>query len=158
MAFLAAGVVSEQAKTRFEAYQQEADTRDVEELEVVLPNNIRYYEMRVGGGSSPRQGDLVVIDLQGKVQGSDQVFVDTFSGKKPLALVLGSRPYTKGMCEGVEYVLRQRMKAGGKARVVIPPSLGFGDKGADLGEGVGIPPNSTLEFIVQVDKVSIAPA
>ncbi|KAK6921313.1 FKBP-type peptidyl-prolyl cis-trans isomerase domain [Dillenia turbinata] len=158
-AFLAVGVVSEQIKTRLEVSQQEGNTRDVEKLEeVVLPNGIRYYELRVGGGASPRTGDLVVIDLKGTVEGSGEVFVDTFGGDmKPLALVMGSRPYTKGMCEGIEYVLRS-MKAGGKRRVLVPPRLGFGENGADFGSGHQVPPLATLEYIVQVDKVSIAPA
>ncbi|XP_020080783.1 peptidyl-prolyl cis-trans isomerase FKBP17-2, chloroplastic-like, partial [Ananas comosus] len=137
---------------------------DVEkEEEVVLPNGIRYYEMRVGGGDTPRQGDLVVIELQGRVirdngSGGSGVFVDTFGeGKRPLALVMGSRPYTRGMCEGVEYALRS-MRAGGKRRVILPPELGFGDDGADFGSGVRVLPGATLEFIVQVDKVSIAPS
>ncbi|GLU12920.1 hypothetical protein SLE2022_295750 [Rubroshorea leprosula] len=158
-AFLAFGVISEQIKTRLEVSQQEANTRDVEnQEEVVLPNGIRYYELRVGGGTSPRTGDLVVIDLKGKVEGSGEVFVDTFGGeKKPLALVMGSRPYSRGMCEGVEYVLRS-MKAGGKRRVIVPPSLGFGEKGAEFGSGLQIPPFATLEYIVEVEKVSIAPA
>lgn len=100
-----------------------------------------------------------MIDLQGKVEGSGKVFVDTFNGekKKPLALVMGSRPYSKGMCEGVEHVMRT-MKAGGKRRVIIPPSLGFGDQGADLGSDLQIPPFATLEYLVEVDKVSVAPA
>lgn len=119
--------------------------------------SIRYYETRVGGGASPRPGDLVVIDLKGGVEGSSEVFVNTFDGKRPLALVMGSRPYTKGMCEGIEYVLKS-MKAGGKRRVIIPPSFGFGEQGAELGSGLQIPPSATLEYIVQVDKVSIAPA
>ncbi|KAI3409559.1 Peptidylprolyl isomerase [Psidium guajava] len=158
-AFLAVGVVSEQIKTRREVSEQEASTRNVEkEEEVVLPNGIRYYELRVGGGASPRPGDLVVIDLKGEVEGSGKVFVDTFEGdKKPLALVMGSRPYSKGVCEGIEYVLRS-MKVGGKRRVIVPPSLGYGEEGADLGTGLQIPPSSTLEYIVEVDKVSIAPA
>ncbi|EOY21280.1 hypothetical protein QUC31_007258 [Theobroma cacao] len=158
-AFLAVGVISEQIKTRLEISQQEANTRDAEEQEeVVLPNGIRYYEVRVGGGASPRNGDLVVIDLKGKIEGSGEVFVDTFDGgKKPLALVMGSRPYSKGTCEGVESVLRS-MKAGGKRRVIVPPNLGFGENGADLGSGVQIPPSATLEYILEVDKVSIAPA
>ncbi|KAH9763555.1 putative serine/threonine-protein kinase SIS8 [Citrus sinensis] len=157
--FLAVGVISEQIKTRLEVSQQEASTRNVEkEEEVVLPNGIRYYELKVGGGATPRRGDLVVIDLRGEVEGSGQVFVDTFGGnKKPLALVMGSRPYGKGMCEGIEYVLRS-MKVGGKRRVIIPPNLAFGANGADLGDGVQIPPFATLEYIVEVEKVSIAPA
>lgn len=160
--FLAFGVVSEQLKTRFEVAQQQANTKDVEEeQEVVLPNGIRYYEMRVGGGDVPRPGDLVVIDLQGRVAGGEAPpFVDTFGdGKRPLALVMGSRPYTRGMCEGIEYVLRS-MRSGGKRRVVVPPGLGFGDDGADFGDdhGAQVPPGATLEYVVQVDKVSIAPA
>ncbi|PON49796.1 Peptidyl-prolyl cis-trans isomerase, FKBP-type [Trema orientale] len=157
--FLAFGVISEQIKTRLEVSQQEANTRNVEKVEeVVLPNGIRYYELKVGGGATPRPGDLVVIDLQGKVVGSGDVFVDTFEKeKKPLALVMGSRPYSKGVCEGIEYVLKS-MKAGGKRRVVIPPGLGFGENGADLGSGEQIPPFATLEYTVEVDKVSIAPA
>lgn len=158
--FLAFGVVSEQIKTRLEVSQQEANTRDVEKNEeVVLPNGIRYYDLRVGGGATPRPGDLVVIDLKGSIEGSGEVFVDTFGSdkKKPLALVVGSRPYSKGMCEGIEYVLRS-MKAGGKRRVIIPPTLGFREKGADLGSGAQIPPNATLEYIIEVDRVSIAPA
>lgn len=100
-----------------------------------------------------------MIDLKGTVEGSGQVFVDTFEGgnKRPLALVMGSRPYSKGMCEGVEYVLRS-MRAGGKRRVIVPPGLGFGEDGAELGSGIQIPPLASLEYIVEVDKVSIAPA
>ncbi|KAF7124642.1 hypothetical protein RHSIM_Rhsim12G0139100 [Rhododendron simsii] len=159
-AFLAFGVVSEQIKTRLEVSQQQANTRDVEKQEeVVLPNGIRYYELTVGGGASPKPGDLVVIDLKGSVEGSTgKVFVDTFGGEnRSLALVMGSRPYTRGMCEGIDYVLRS-MKAGGKRRVIVPPGLGFGEKGAELGPDLQIPPNAALEYVVQVDRVSIAPA
>ncbi|KAL0425330.1 UNVERIFIED_CONTAM: putative serine/threonine-protein kinase SIS8 [Sesamum radiatum] len=151
--FLAVGVVSEQIKTRFEVSQQEANTRDVEkEEEVVLPNGIRR-------GASPRLETWWVMNVKGSVQGSGEVYVNTFEGekKKPLALVMGSRPYSKGICEGIEYVLGS-MKAGGKRRVIIPSRLGFGEEGADLGEGVQIPPFATLEYVIEVDRVSIAPA
>lgn len=101
----------------------------------------------------------MVINVKGSVQGSGEVFVDTYGGEKrrALALVMGSRPYSKGICEGVEYVLRS-MKAGGIRRVIVPPSLGFGEEGADLGEGVQVPPLATLEYVIEVDRVSIAPA
>ncbi|KAJ0237581.1 Peptidyl-prolyl cis-trans isomerase FKBP17-2 [Hirschfeldia incana] len=159
--FLAFGVISEQIKTRIEVSQEEANTRDVEEeKEIVLPNGIRYYDLRLGGGATPRPGDLVVIELKGQVQETGQVFVDTFGSKdkkKPLALVVGSKPYSKGLCEGVDYVLRS-MKAGGKRRVIVPPSLGFGEEGAELESGFQIPPSASLEFVVEIERVSIAPA
>ncbi|KAF8114306.1 hypothetical protein N665_0039s0070 [Sinapis alba] len=160
--FLAFGVISEQIKTRIEVSQEEANTRDVEEeKEIVLPNGIRYYDLRLGGGATPRPGDLVVIELKGQVQGTEQVFVDTFGSKdnkrKPLALVVGSKPYSKGLCEGIDYVLRS-MKAGGKRRVIVPPSLGFGEEGAELESGFQIPPSASLEYVVEIERVSIAPA
>lgn len=99
-----------------------------------------------------------MIDIEGKVKESGEVFVETFgSEKKPLALVVGSRPFSKGLCEGIESVIKS-MKAGGKRRVIVPPSHGFGDEGADLGNGVQIPPHATLEYVVEVERVSIAPA
>lgn len=70
---------------------------------------------------------------------------------------MGTRPYTRGMCEGIDYVMRS-MKAGGKRSVVVPPKLGFGDEGVDLGSGVIVPGNVVLEYVVEVDRVSIAPA
>ncbi|CAM8978736.1 unnamed protein product [Rhodiola kirilowii] len=61
------------------------------------------------------------------------------------------------MCEGLDYVMRS-MKAGGKRNLVVTPNLGFGDEGADLGSGIVVSPNATLEYIVEVDRVFIAPA
>ncbi|ERN00602.1 peptidyl-prolyl cis-trans isomerase FKBP17-2, chloroplastic [Amborella trichopoda] len=156
--FLAFSVVSEQIKTRLEVSQEQAGTLELErEEEKVMDNGIRYWEMRVGGGAMPKTGDLVVIDMVGRIQGTKTVFVDTFASKKPIALIMGSRPYNKGVSEGLESVLRT-MRSGGKRRVVIPPNLGFGEQGADLGSGVQIPPSVTLEYTVELDKVSIAPA
>lgn len=95
-----------------------------------------------------------MFDVKGEVHGTEQVFVDTFGGKdkKSLAMVMDSRPYSKGLCQGIEYVLRS-MKAGGKRRVIIPPSLGFGDKNVEFGQGLMIPPSATLDYIIEVDTV-----
>ncbi|KAH9293449.1 hypothetical protein KI387_022615 [Taxus chinensis] len=158
-AFLAFGVISEQIKTRLEVSQEQQNIRDVENTqEVVLSNGIKYVDLRVGGGSSPKTGDLVVIGLQGKVKSTGNVFVDTFSGRKSsLAFLFGIRPYTKGICEGLEYVIKT-MKTGGKRKAVIPPELGFGKTGADLDGDILIPPEATLEYVVELQKVSIPPS
>jgi FKBP-type peptidyl-prolyl cis-trans isomerase len=70
--------------------------------EVVLPNGIRYYDMRVGGGDVPRPGDLVVIDLQGCLAGSSgEPFANTFcKGKRPVALVMGVQAVHAGHVRG----------------------------------------------------------
>jgi len=113
----------------------------------------RYYDLQVGSGATPSSGYLVVFDVKGQVHGTEQVFVDTFGGKgKSLAMVMDSRPYSKGLCQGIEHVLRS-MKAGGKRRVIIPPSLGFGDRNVEFGQGLEIPPSATLDYIIEVDTV-----
>ncbi|GLJ13755.1 hypothetical protein SUGI_0219540 [Cryptomeria japonica] len=156
---LAFGVVSEQIKTRLEVSQEQQNIRDVESTqEVILPNGIKYVDLRIGGGPSPRTGDLVVISLQGKIKSTGYVFVDTFSGRKSsLAFLFGIRPYTKGICEGLEYAIKT-MKTGGKRRAVIPPERGFGKTGAYLDGDILIPPEATLEYVVELQKVSIPPS
>ncbi|KFK41811.1 hypothetical protein AALP_AA2G174600 [Arabis alpina] len=155
--FLAYGVVSKQMKSPLEMLQEDDITRGLQKQEeIILPNGIRYYDLEVGSGATPSTGYLVVFDVKGQVHGTEQVFVNTFGNKdkkkKSLAMVMDSRPYSKGLCQGIEHVLTS-MKAGGKRRVIIPPSLGFGDKNVEFGPGLQIPPSSTLDYLIQVDTV-----
>ena len=76
---------------------------------------MRYTPLRVGGGQVPQKGYLVVVDYIGRSNGI--VFEDTKARGKPIVFFFKSRPFTGGMCEGVEQVL-STMKAGGRARVV----------------------------------------
>ncbi|CAM6084457.1 unnamed protein product [Calypogeia fissa] len=157
--FLAFGVISEQIKTRTEVFLESQGTQNVEGTakEVVLDNNVKYVDLRTGGGSSPLKGDLVLLDLTGKVASTGEVFVDTTSAKRPLAFVYGIKPYAKGVCYGLEYAL-QSMKAGGKRRVKVPADQCFGDAGEDLGNGVIVPGGAEVEYEVQLQRVSIAPS
>ena len=79
-------------------------------------------------------------------------------------LIYGKRPYSGGMCAGVERALAT-MRAGGRRRVTVPPQLGFGAEGITLRPtehvpdkaGV-VPPNATLEYELRLERVSIPPS
>lgn len=94
------------------------------------------------------------------------MFEDTRDRKKPIVFLYGSRPFTAGLCLGVEKGL-QGMKAGGIRDIIVPPSLGFGDRGISLRgtehapgkePAADVPPNATLQYELELLRVSIPPS
>jgi FKBP-type peptidyl-prolyl cis-trans isomerase len=88
-------------------------------------------------------GDRIELEFVGKVQGGD-VFSDTKLAGSPFAFILGQGTVIKAWEEKLIGV-----QAGQKYNMVVPPELGYGDQ--DLGV---IPPNSTLEFEMEIVSVS----
>jgi FKBP-type peptidyl-prolyl cis-trans isomerase len=165
LGFLAVGSLGEQLKTRWEVAEAEKATQEITstaQVEVTLPSGLRYTDLRVGGGQSPPRGYLVVVDYVGKA--NEVVFEDTKLRGKPIVYFFGGRPFTAGMCEGTEQALAT-MKAGGKRRVFVPASLGFGNQGAVLrptehvpDKQGAIPPGADLEYELELVRVSIPPS
>ncbi len=107
-----------------------------------------YYIMTVKGlGENAKPGKKVSMNYTGKTL-DGKVFdsnTDTkFNHVQPFTFTLGQGMVIKGWDEGVA-----GMKVGGKRKLVIPPDLAYGERGA----GGVIPPNATLTFEVELLKV-----
>ena len=98
----------------------------------------------VGTGIAPKTGQTCVMHYTG------WLYVNGAKGKKfdssvdrgqPFEFPIGTGRVIKGWDEGVA-----TMKVGGKRTLIIPPALGYGERGA----GGVIPPNAVLMFDVEL--------
>lgn len=96
----------------------------------------------VGTGVEAVAGKSVTVNYSGTLIDGTK-FDSSYDRNEPFAFNLGAGEVIAGWDQGVV-----GMKVGGKRKLVIPPSLGYGS--ADLGV---IPPNSTLVFEVELLKV-----
>jgi len=97
-------------------------------------------DITVGTGDAAGPGDHVTVHYVGTL--TDGTEFDTSRKRgRPFDFVLGHGQVIKGWDEGV-----QGMKVGGRRKLTIPPSLGYGVRG----QPPAIPPNATLAFDVEL--------
>lgn len=106
-------------------------------------SGLEYIEKEAGTGAQAQAGKTVRVHYTGKLQ-NGQVFDSSVTRGEPIEFRLGVGQVIKGWDEGIAL-----MKEGGKARLVIPPELGYGQRGA----GGVIPPNATLIFDVELVSI-----
>lgn len=106
-------------------------------------SGLEYIEIEAGTGAQAAAGKTVSVHYTGKFQ-DGKVFDSSVTRGEPLTFPLGKGNVIKGWDEGIAL-----MKVGGKAQLVIPPQLAYGERGAS---GV-IPPNATLIFDVELVAV-----
>ncbi len=119
--------------------------RPADENALVTDSGLEYVEITPGAGPTPQTGDFVSVHYVGTLE-DGTVFDSSYSRNEPIRFMLGVGNVIKGWDEGIAL-----MREGGRARLIIPPELGYGASGA----GTVIPPNATLIF--EVELMSVQP-
>lgn len=118
---------------------EEVDDVDYETTD----SGLKYYDFEEGSGPAAEAGQTVSVHYTGWLLDGAK-FDSSLDRLRPFVFVLGQGQVISGWDEGVA-----GMKAGGKRQLVIPPELGYGDRGS----GGVIPPNATLVFDVELLEV-----
>ncbi len=108
-------------------------------------------DLTVGTGDEAKVGDTIKVHYKGTLAQTQQKFDSSYDRGEPATLKLSDpdaqgNGVIKGWVEGVP-----GMKVGGKRRLVIPASLGYGATGSSDGS---IPPNTDLVFEVELLAVN----
>ena len=105
------------------------------------PTDLEVTDLSVGDGAEATSGSTVSVHYVGVAHSSGEEFDASYNRGAPLDFRLGVGQVIAGWDQGVE-----GMKVGGRRRLVIPPHLGYGDRGA----GGVIKPGETLIFVVDL--------
>ncbi len=105
-------------------------------------SGLRITDLRLGDGPEAQAGQTVIVNYRGTLESGKEF--DSSYGRGPFSFPLGAGRVIKGWDEGVA-----GMQVGGKRKLVIPPDLGYGQRGA----GGVIPPNATLIFEVELLEI-----
>ena len=101
-----------------------------------------YISVKDGSGASPTPSDIVKANYRGTLADGTE-FDSSYKRGQPIDFPLTGviKCWTEGL---------QKMKVGGKARLICPPEIAYGDQGA----AGAIPPNATLNFDVELLAVT----
>jgi len=108
------------------------------------PTDLVVEDITVGDGAEATPGSTIRAHYVGVAHSTGEEFDASWNRGEPLEFRLGVGQVIRGWDEGIV-----GMKEGGRRRLLIPPSYGYGDRGA----GAAIKPGESLIFVV--DLVSV---
>jgi peptidylprolyl isomerase len=109
------------------------------------PDELVIEDLEVGEGPEAAAGQTVEVHYAGNAWSTRQQFDASWDRGDTFRFQLGAGQVIRGWDQGVA-----GMRVGGRRRLVIPPSLGYGRQGA----GGVIKPNETLVFVVDLIGVT----
>lgn len=115
--------------------------------EITTDTGLTYTVLKEGTGAIPAAGQTVRVHYSGWLDGFDgsKKFDSSYDRMKPLMIPAGVGRVIAGWDE-----MLLTMKVGEKRNVVIPPSMGYGKRGA----GGVIPPDATLYFTMELISIN----
>jgi peptidylprolyl isomerase len=118
---------------------------DVDPIDGTAPTDLVVEDLVPGTGAEATPGSNVEVHYVGVAHSTGEEFDASWNRGQTLRFPLGAGHVITGWDRGVA-----GMRVGGRRRLVIPPHLGYGARGA----GRDIKPNETLIFVV--DLVGVA--
>jgi peptidylprolyl isomerase len=120
------------------------DKPEVDFPEGPPPADLEIADLTVGTGAEAGPGSHVRVHYVGVAYSTGEEFDASYDRGAPLDFPLGGGRVIAGWDQGVA-----GMKVGGRRKLVIPPHLAYGDRGA----GGVIKPGETLIFVVDLVDV-----
>ena len=120
------------------------DKPEIEFPDGPAPSDLEITDLTVGDGAEATSGSTVSVHYVGVAFSTGEQFDASYDRGSPLQFRLGVGQVISGWDTGV-----QGMKVGGRRKLVIPPHLAYGDRGA----GGVIKPGETLIFVVDLLNV-----
>ncbi len=105
-------------------------------------SDLQIEDLEVGQGKEAQVGSKITVNYRGTLLDGTE-FDSSYKRGEPFSFVLGQGQVIQGWEKGI-----LGMKEGGKRKLIIPPSLGYGSQ--QIGT---IPPNSVLVFEVELLSV-----
>ena len=105
------------------------------------PADLEITDLIVGDGPEAVAGQNVSVHYVGVAHSTGEEFDASYNRGSAFQFPLGGGRVIAGWDRGV-----QGMRVGGRRQLVIPPHLGYGDRGA----GGAIKPGETLIFVVDL--------
>jgi peptidylprolyl isomerase len=110
------------------------------------PTQLECAQLISGSGPKAQDGDSMTMQYVLASYATGQTVIQSSWTSAPFTFTLGETSLIPGWVTGVT-----GMQAGSRRELLIPSSLGYG---SDPPDGSGIPPNDTLVFVLDLQKLN----